>query len=390
MILPILALLACSQAQVVAAAPNAAEGDPASPVVLCLPGVYSSAPGDCAPLGPSSYLTGLADVGIILPLTPLPASPTDPALEKVEVSYGEVRTENAPIFGSTEDAAQYRKKDAVQKLNGDFVFISYTQIAEVNGKKLYEVAPNQWMTANDVSRIGVLPSSRGLVFSRTPSNDFGWVLTYWASEAIQTKRTPGTQAADYTGRVLELYEIVQIYDETSVDGARWYLVGPDEWAPGEYIARVDVNTTPPTDVPGDRWMEINLDEQTLMVYDRRELVFATIIASGFDPFWTRPGLFQIREKLDSTYMRGAFEADLSDAYYLEDVPWTMYFDGARALHGAYWRAKMGFEQSHGCVNLTVGDAHWIFDWADVGDWVYVWDPSGETPTDPTLYGPGAY
>jgi lipoprotein-anchoring transpeptidase ErfK/SrfK len=184
--------------------------------------------------------------------------------------------------------------------------------------------------------------------------------------------------------------VVQIYAETEVDGQLWYLIGPDEWAPGEYIARVDVNTTPLAGVDGDRWIEVNLHEQTLMVYDRRELVFATIIASGFDPFWTRPGLFQVYEKHDSTPMRGAFEADLSDAYYLEDVPWTMYFDDARALHGAYWRAKMGFEQSHGCVNLTVGDAHWIYDWAQVGDWVYVWDPSGQTPTDPSLYSSGGY
>jgi lipoprotein-anchoring transpeptidase ErfK/SrfK len=117
-------------------------------------------------------------------------------------------------------------------------------------------------------------------------------------------------------------------------------------------------------------------------------VFATLIASGLEPFWTRPGLFQIYEKLDTTPMRGAFEADGSDAYYLEDVPWTMYFDQRRALHGAYWRANLGFPQSHGCVNLSIGDAQWIYDWAELGDWVYVWDPSGNTPVDPDNYTAG--
>jgi hypothetical protein len=33
----------------------------------------------------------------------------------------------------------------------------------------------------------------------------------------------------------------------------------------------------------------------------------------------------------------------------------------------------------------VGDAHWLFNWAREGDWVYVYDPSGQTPTDPALY-----
>ncbi len=66
----------------------------------------------------------------------------------------------------------------------------------------------------------------------------------------------------------------------------------------------------------------------------------------------------------------------------------MYYDGPRALHGAYWRVKFGYELSHGCVNMSVGDAHWLYDWVNVDDWVYVWDPSGETPTDPAFYQEG--
>jgi lipoprotein-anchoring transpeptidase ErfK/SrfK len=168
------------------------------------------------------------------------------------------------------------------------------------------------------------------------------------------------------------------------------MLGPDEWAPAKYVARVKPNPTPPAGVTGSRWIEVNLFDQTLAVYDQGQMVFATIIASGADPFWTRPGVFKIFEKHDTTPMRGAFEADSSDAYYLEDVPWTMYFDGARALHGAYWRAKMGFQQSHGCVNLTVGDARWLYDWGQIDDYVYVWDPSGKTPTDDAMYSSGGY
>ena len=80
----------------------------------------------------------------------------------------------------------------------------------------------------------------------------------------------------------------------------------------------------------------------------------------------------------------------TDFYYLDNVPWTMYFDKARALHGAYWRTRFGYPQSHGCVNLSVGDAHWLYNWANEGDWVYVHDPSGLTPTDPALYHDWAY
>jgi len=108
-----------------------------------------------------------------------------------------------------------------------------------------------------------------------------------------------------------------------------------------------------------------------------------------DPFYTQPGVFQIYQKLDLETMQGAFEADRSDYYYLQDVPWTMYFDQARALHAAYWRTYFGYPQSHGCVNLSPGDANWLYQWAQEGDTVWVHDPSGRTPTDEDYYGPGA-
>jgi lipoprotein-anchoring transpeptidase ErfK/SrfK len=154
------------------------------------------------------------------------------------------------------------------------------------------------------------------------------------------------------------------------------------------VSQVLPNATPPEGVTNGRWIEVNLEEQTVAVYDGNRLVYATMIATGQEPFFTRPGLFPIYKKLETTPMSGSFEADRSDYYQLQDVPWTMYYDKARALHGAYWRTRFGFPQSHGCVNLSPGDAHWLFDWAQEGDWVYVWDPSGETPTDPSFYGDG--
>jgi hypothetical protein len=366
-------------------------GPSAAPAVLCLPGIYMYDPGDCVAAGPSAYQTQLAGKGITLPLPPLAYTPVDPVLGNVEVRYGEVRNKPAPIYGSIEDALKANKKAAVNRLDGDVIYISYVNEHEANGRRLYEVAPGQWMKANDVTRIGVLPRAQGITFNNTPTSAFGWVLTYFAqSPTLETKRTPGNDNPDYTGHVLNLYDIVPVFSTETVNGENWYLVGADEWVPSRFIARVIPSTTPPQGVTNDRWIEVNLEEQTLAVYDRRQLVFATIIASGADPFWTRPGLFQIYEKHDTTPMRGASEADLSDAYYLEDVPWTMYFDDARALHGAYWRAKMGFVQSHGCVNLTVADAHWLYNWGQLGDWVYVWDPSGQTPTDPGLYQSGGY
>lgn len=365
--------------------PSAATGEAAP---LCLPGVYNQVNTDCAPVGPTSYLNTMAETGVTFPVDPIPAHQPSFDLTYLDVLYGYVRTSNAPVYPSVADAEKAKRKNAVNYIDSSFSYISYTDESVIDGKRFYMVQSGGWMTANDVSRVSP-PTFQGLEFSSTPGKPFGWVLTYLSQTGYaQTKRTPGRTVEDYTEHYLTNHEIVWVYDVQEVDGEEWYKVGPEEWIHQNLIARVVPDTTPPEGMTGNRWIEINLHEQTMAVYENYELVFASLIASGLDPFWTRPGLFQIYEKYEKTPMYGSFEADRSDAYYLEDVPWTLYFDEARAIHGAYWRANLGFPQSHGCVNMSVGDSHWIYDWAEIGDWVYVWDPSGETPIDPDVYGSG--
>ncbi len=368
---------------------QAAEGpQPRGGDSVCLPGAYLNTTSDCLLSGPAQVLTNLAASGITFPVAPFPIQNPDINLNYVPTYYAQVRERNAPVFSTLEDAVEGKYNNAARYIDAAFSYISYPQDTLVDGARFYEVGTNAWMTANDVIRV-TPPRFQGYTFTSTPAQSFGWVLTYLSPSGFaETKRTPGDELDDYTGHQLKNHELVWVYETTQIGDIEWYLVGPDEWLPQGVIARVLPNTTPPEGVTGGRWIEVNLFEQTLAVYENYELIFATLIASGLDPFWTRPGLFQVYEKLDSTPMRGSFEADRSDAYYLEDVPWTMYFDQARALHGAYWRANLGFPQSHGCVNLSVGDSRWVFDWATIGDWVYVWDPSGRTPTDPELYSEG--
>jgi hypothetical protein len=373
----------------------AAAADPAlapqSGVVLCLPGIYPLDPQDCLPLGPSQVRTRYAQQGIILPLPPLPASQPDRALVSVPFHYALLKeNEPTPVYKTMEDA-QARKIPEDTIAPGKLRYIAYYDSIDTdnNGKPNYfHLTTDGWVSVDSVAtRISAMPWFQGLTFQHTPLNAFGWIIPL--NPTAETKRTSGKEIDDFTGHEFTEYDLVQIYSTQTVDGEEWFLVGPDEWLEGSLVGRVTPNNTPPEGVTNDRWIEVNLFEQTLAVYDHRQLVFATLIATGMEPFWTRPGLFQIYTRLDSTLMRGAFEANRSDFYYLQDVPWTMYYDEARALHGAYWRTRFGFQQSHGCVNLAPGDAHWLFDWAQVGDWVYVWDPSGKTPTDPSLYTVGA-
>lgn len=337
---------------------------------------------DCSPLGPSQYLQEMAEVGISFPLPNLPIIKPDPSLNEINYKYAFVNNDDkkVPVYNTLQAAAQGNKKGIVRRIGKGFNYVSYTEVGFVNGRPFYHTE-NGWVASKDIT-LSNIPTFQGVELVKTPERPFGWILTHFVpGERLETKRTPGFSKDDYTGYYRNHLDIVQIYDTKKIGKWNWYMIAPNEWVFQTNISVVTPNTTPPEGNNWTRWIEVNLYEQTIAVYENNELVFATLISSGAAPYYTYPGTFQIFEKLPSTEMRGDFTGDSSDAYYLENVPWTMYFDGSRALHGAYWRPLLGFPQSHGCVNLSVGDSKWLYDWAQMGDWVYVWDPSGETPSE---------
>jgi hypothetical protein len=348
---------------------------------LCPPAAYLQDPGDCLPYGPSATLSNLAQEGIVYPFLPLVGTKPDFNLTEMPVDIARVNVpppDQAPIYSSLEDASTGNNPIQVIPA-GQLLYISYVQWVDVDNNHYLLRGSGGWMRASPLSGVSTF---QGLIFNSQPYTSFGWIV-----EMTKPKAQPSFNAPDLNID-LPREKVVPIYSVLDVDGNKWYMIGLNEWVERRYIRQLVVNTTPPQGVTNNRWIEINLYEQTMSVYENNKLIFASLIATGVDPYFTRPGLFQIYEKKPLETMSGAFAADHSDYYYLEDVPWTMYFDESRALHGAYWRAWFGYEQSHGCVNLSVGDSHWLYDWANVGDWVYVWDPSGETPTDPAYYGNG--
>lgn len=354
----------------------AAESDSGS--VVCAPIAYYAPPDDCLALGPAESLSDAAQLGLGDP-SPIPGHAPDPALNYVPFNYFHVDKAGTALYASLIDAKS--RSGAVQQVPPGFVYYSYTDRADTNKGVYYTLDGGLWMPG-DGSAVSV-PVFQGLEMSATPRRAFGWVL-----EETSSYRYPNYASNNPPVRKLYRYNPVQVYSVQQVQGSEWYLIGPDEWIQGREVAMVTPNARPPDGVTNGRWIDVNVGEQTLAVYDKGQMVYATLISSGIEPFWTRPGLFQVYKKLDADYMTGSFEKDKSDYYYLQNVPWIMYFDKARALHGAYWHTLFGYPHSHGCVNLSTGDAHWLFDWAQDGEWVWVHDPTGQTPTDPARYGEG--
>jgi len=333
----------------------------------------------CPPTGPGGQLVEMTKAGSYPP-KPLHLERLDPNLSYLPYSYRRVSDKGAKLYGSVEDAL--KESGAINEIESGFVYVSWIECFEEQGKAIYMVAPGVYMRGGDsCGEIG-LPDFRGLAFSRTPDHPFGWIVS-----TVEPSRTPGYNEPK-TGKTRYRPELVQIYETQEVEGVSWYRIGPDEWVADNLLAIVTPNPERPEGIPADQWIDINLYEQTVSVYDQGEMVFATMASTGLPGWWTQPGVFQVETRLEVTDMTGAFEADRSDYYLLEDVPWVLYYDGARAMHGAYWHNGYGLPRSHGCVNLSPADARWLFNFAQEGTWVHVWDPSGKTPTDADSYGSG--
>ena len=121
------------------------------------------------------------------------------------------------------------------------------------------------------------------------------------------------------------------------------------------------------------WKEIvvSLSGQRMWAYENGDLVTSTSVSTGTGvvPEAETPiGSFQILSKYDLQDMEG----DINGYYFVEDVPDVMYFDDlGNALHGTYWHSNFGTPMSHGCVNLPLDVAAFLYDWAPVGTAVSV-------------------
>ena len=110
---------------------------------------------------------------------------------------------------------------------------------------------------------------------------------------------------------------------------------------------------------GERWIEVNLAQRRLYAHEGNRIVLSSLVSIGKPSTPTVRGTFRVYTKLRYTRMRGP-------GYNLPNVPHTMYFYRGYAIHGAYWVRTFGTRVSHGCVNMNLKDAAWLFNWASVG------------------------
>ena len=171
------------------------------------------------------------------------------------------------------------------------------------------------------------------VFFVRHSSSIKFTMNDDATKVVSSVELPKRGAVALTGKKTTIGGVT--YEEAA--GGFWVLSSPLVAGQPQIPADLGAN---------EKWIDVDLTRQTLIAFEGKKPVFATLISSGRrnkedkeHDFPTPTGTFRIGEKHITTTMDGDVASD--GPYSIEDVPWVMYFENSFALHGAFWHNSFG-------------------------------------------------
>jgi hypothetical protein len=315
--------------------------------------------------------------------------PVEPDLDgALPFGYAKVIHEGAPRLQRLPTADELAALDAARsgdgalpsvvatKMDGAY-FVTLTASVEHEGRKFFRTDDGQYVLADDVEQVDP-PRARGKALDGASDLPLAFVR---ADQTVVYCRC-GDEVVP-CGEA-DAHARFEVKTRASFDGRAWISTDDDRWLRADAVRVAEVVDRPDDIGDGDRWMHVDLSRQTLVAYEGERAVYATIVSTGKGPEHATPtGLFRIDRKHLTTTMTGPDE--VKGTYTVAEVPWTMFYDGAFALHGAYWHDAFGAVRSHGCTNIPPADARWLFAWSGplasgwhaaanlAGPWVYITD-----------------
>ncbi|UQA60991.1 L,D-transpeptidase [Polyangium aurulentum] len=196
----------------------------------------------------------------------------------------------------------------------------------------------------------------------SPSLSFAWIV----SDKVKVLGAPSSSAPSTDSKAR--FEVVPVLEDKLVSGTLFARIAEGAWVRASELRRPSLASPPPeVDVEaGEKWIDVELGSQTLVAYEGKRAVFATIVSTGKgregSATATPRGTFRIWAKLATSNMDNLEDEEAAHYYRMEDVPWVQYFSKGVGLHGAFWHRSFGHVRSHGCVNLAPLDAQRLFAW----------------------------
>ncbi len=148
-----------------------------------------------------------------------------------------------------------------------------------------------------------------------------------------------------------------------------------ETADGDWIRHRDATLVRErTEFPGfvndaRRWLDVSVIAGTAVAYEGRTPVYATLTSVGKDrlgedipdPRVTERGEFAVVSKHITAL--NAKPRGFANRVEMHDVPWVLELASGQLVHGAFWHDRFGIEHGPGNLQLSPGDARWLWTWS---------------------------
>lgn len=163
-----------------------------------------------------------------------------------------------------------------------------------------------------------------------------------------------------------LVKLIEKGESVTTDPVYYYTTNKDGTKAYVFTGREEARSA--NDDIGDTYVEIDLTAQTLWYYEKGKLMHTCGIVSGqLKPAarQTLPGVYKVWFKARNYHMKSSNSA--GEQWESDCAYWTRVAIVGIGLHDSQWRGNNVGGQiyktngSHGCINMTLKDAKYIYD-----------------------------
>lgn len=113
-------------------------------------------------------------------------------------------------------------------------------------------------------------------------------------------------------------------------------------------------------------IDVNLKQQRLYAFEHGRIASSFLISSGVGRHATPAAKTTVLKKIPIMDYRWSYGPNHPDNYNLKNVRWNLNILPHIYIHTAYWHNNFGHPMSHGCINMALNDAAWVYNWAATG------------------------
>jgi hypothetical protein len=197
----------------------------------------------------------------------------------------------------------------------------------------------------------------------------GWTTQYFENGVLLWKKDKGVvpRALGKEAAARDKIKTAKLDQPTDIP-----VYAESLFLPPQPVVEVSLPVGPGPQQGAYKEVVVSISQQYMWAYEGDTEVIESWVSTGTaetEAVTTPVGYWSVLTKYDSQTMEGTISGEY---YRVPDVPYVMYFDNlGNALHGTYWHNNFGHPMSHGCVNLPMDVAAFLYSWTDIGTAVTV-------------------